>query len=130
MTLLSHCDSLLRRALCGHHLPGNYRHFSSQRRVHGVVELGGVVKTPRSSNSLFFYRRSIFSTEGSFGKTCLESGRKARSQWPDPWGLTFPCVCLCLRPFVHLSAFRMFYTPCCGNLIRPLLHLFVCFRFF
>ena len=31
-------------------------------------KFGGIVKTPRHSNSLFFcYRRSIFSTEGSFG---------------------------------------------------------------
>ena len=47
-------DLLSRRTLCGHHFPGNYRHFSSQRRAHGVVNLGGVVKTLRRSNSLFF----------------------------------------------------------------------------
>ena len=66
--LLSLCDLLSRRTLCGHHFPGNYRHFPSPRRVRGVVNLGGVVKTLRRSNSLFLcYRRSIFSTEGSFG---------------------------------------------------------------
>ena len=46
-------DLLSRRTLCGHHFPGNFRHFSSQRRVHGVVNLGGIVKTLRRSNSLF-----------------------------------------------------------------------------
>ena len=46
-------DLLWRRTLCGHHFPGNFRHFSSPRRVHGVVNLGGVVKTLRRSNSLF-----------------------------------------------------------------------------
>ena len=45
--LLSHCDLLSRRTLCGHHFPGNCRHLSSQRRVHSVVNLGGVVKTLR-----------------------------------------------------------------------------------
>ena len=46
-------DLLSRHILCGHRFPGNYRHFSSQRRVHGVLNLGGVVKTLRRSNSLF-----------------------------------------------------------------------------
>ena len=46
-------DLLSRRALCGHQFPGNYRHFSSQGRVRGVPNLGGVVKTLRRSNSLF-----------------------------------------------------------------------------
>ena len=46
-------DLLSRRTLCGHHFPGNYRGFSFQRRAHGVVNLGGVVKTLRHSNSLF-----------------------------------------------------------------------------
>ena len=47
-------DLLSWRTLCGHHFPGNYRHFSSQRRVHGVLNLvRGVVKTLRRSNSLF-----------------------------------------------------------------------------
>ena len=65
--LLSHSDLLSRRTLCRHHFPGNCRHFSSQRRVHSVVTLGGggVVKTLRRSNSL---PRSVFSTAGSFGK--------------------------------------------------------------
>ena len=50
-------------------LPGalvckNCRHFSSQRRVCGVVNLGGVVETLRRSNSL---SRSVLSTVGSFG---------------------------------------------------------------
>ena len=61
-------DLLSRRILCGHHFPGNYRHFSPPRRVHGVVNLGGVVQTLRRSNSLFLLSsRSIFNTEGSFG---------------------------------------------------------------
>ena len=56
--LVRRCDLLSRRTLCGHHLPGNYRHFPSPRRVRVVVNLGGVVKTLRHSNSLFCYRRS------------------------------------------------------------------------
>ena len=40
------------------------RHFSPQRGVHGVRNLGGVVRTLRRSNSL---SRSIFTTVGSFG---------------------------------------------------------------
>ena len=51
--LLSPCDLLSRRTLCGHHLPGNYRHFPFPGRVLGVVTLGRVVKTLRRSNSLF-----------------------------------------------------------------------------
>ena len=46
-------DLLSRRTLCGHHFPGNYRHYSSQSRVDGVLNLGGVVKTLWRSNSLF-----------------------------------------------------------------------------
>ena len=41
LNLLSHCDSLSPRTLCGHHFPVNYRHFSSQRRVCGIVNFGG-----------------------------------------------------------------------------------------
>ena len=52
--LLSPCDLLSRRTLCGHHFPGNYRHFPSPRRVRVVVNLGGVVKTLRRSNSTIF----------------------------------------------------------------------------
>ena len=33
-------DLLSRRTLCGRHFPGNYRHFSSPRRVRGVVNWG------------------------------------------------------------------------------------------
>ena len=44
--------------------PGFYRHFSPQRRVPSIVNMGGVVKTLRRSNSL---SRSVFSTAGSFG---------------------------------------------------------------
>ena len=40
----AHCGSLSRHTLCGHHFPGFYRHVSSQRRVHGIVNKGGVVK--------------------------------------------------------------------------------------
>ena len=53
VNLLSHCDLLSWRTLCGMHFPENYRHFSSQRRVRGVGNMGGVVKTLRRSNSLF-----------------------------------------------------------------------------
>ena len=53
VNLLPHCDLLSRRALCGHHFPGNWRLFPSPRRVQAVVNLGGVVKTLRRSNSLF-----------------------------------------------------------------------------
>ena len=67
VNLLSRCDLLSWPTLCGHHFPGNYRHFSSQRRVCGVVNTGGVLKIQWRSNLLFFYRRSTFSTEGSFG---------------------------------------------------------------
>ena len=52
--LLSPCDLLSRGPLCRRHFPGNYRHFPSPRRVRVVVNLGGVVKTLRRSNSLFF----------------------------------------------------------------------------
>ena len=55
-------------SLCGHRFPGNYRHPASQRRVCGVVNLGGVVKTLRHSNSL---SRSVFSMAGSFGCACI-----------------------------------------------------------
>ena len=41
--------------------------FLERENVRGIVNMGAVVKT--RSNSLFFYRRSIFGTEGSFGKT-------------------------------------------------------------
>ena len=51
--LVRRVDLLSRRALRGHHFPGNYRHLSSQRKVHGVLNLGGVVKTLRRSNSVF-----------------------------------------------------------------------------
>ena len=36
-----HSDLLSRRTLCGHRFPANYRHFSSQGRVYGVVNMGG-----------------------------------------------------------------------------------------
>ena len=51
--LVQRGDLLSRRTLWGRHFPVNYRHLSSPRRVHGVVNLGGVVKTLRRSNSLF-----------------------------------------------------------------------------
>ena len=47
-------DLLSRRTLRGHQFPGNYRHFPSPRRVCGVVNLGGVVKTLRRSNFTIF----------------------------------------------------------------------------
>ena len=63
--LLSHSDLLSWRTVCGHLFPGNCKHLSPQRGVHGVVNLGGIVKTLRRSNSL---SRSVFSTAGSFGQ--------------------------------------------------------------
>ena len=48
------------------YFPGNCRHFSSQRNVHSVVNLGGVAKTLWRSNSL---SQSVFRTAGSFGVT-------------------------------------------------------------
>ena len=47
-------DLLSRCSLCGHDFPGNYRHFSSPRRVDGVVNLGGIVKTLRRSKFTIF----------------------------------------------------------------------------
>ena len=38
--LVRRADLLSRRTLCGHRFPGNYRHFSSQRRVRAVVIWG------------------------------------------------------------------------------------------
>ena len=68
--------------MCGHHFPGNRRHLSPQRGVHGVVNLGGVAKTLRRSNSL---SRTVFSTAGSFGNAvarlaCLSSASVAETQ--------------------------------------------------
>ena len=40
--------------------PGNYRHFPSPRRVCGVVNLGGVVKTLRRSNFTIFAIAVVF----------------------------------------------------------------------
>ena len=48
----------------GHHFPWFFRHLSSQRRVHNVVKMAGVVKTLRHSHSL---TRSVFSTAGPLG---------------------------------------------------------------
>ena len=48
----------------GHHFPWFYRHLSSQRRVHSVVNIGGV------GSSL---SRSVFSTVGSCGLTPYRS---------------------------------------------------------
>ena len=70
VNLLSHSDLLSRCAVCGHTFPGNYRHLSPQRGVHGIVNLGGVVKTLRRSNSL---SRTVFSTAGSFGHCLVNS---------------------------------------------------------
>ena len=62
--------------------------FSFQRRVRSIVNMGGVVKTLRRSDSLFFYRRSIFSTERSFGCVDVSDsfyfsllGRGVRGVW-------------------------------------------------
>ena len=60
------CALLSQRTSCVHHFPWNCKHISFQRRAHGVVNMGGVVKTLWCSNSQFFYRRSIFCTAGSF----------------------------------------------------------------
>ena len=54
VNLLSPCDLLSRRTLCGHPFPGNDRHFPSQRRVPGIVNLGGIVKTLRRRNFTIF----------------------------------------------------------------------------
>ena len=72
--LLSHSDLLSRRTLCGHHFPGNCRHFSSQRSIHSVLNLGGVVKTLRRSNSLS-RSRSVFSRAGAFGQRATTKGQ-------------------------------------------------------
>ena len=61
------------------------RHFSSERRVPIVVNLGGVVKTLRRSNSL---SGSVFSTAGSFGLFAIETVGRQRPQLrppPPPW---------------------------------------------
>ena len=68
VNLLSHCDLLSRHTLCGHHFLGIHRHFSSQKKGPQRSNMGGGHnETPLRSNLLFFYRRSMFSTEGSFG---------------------------------------------------------------
>ena len=67
-------DSLSQRSLCGHDFPGNYRHFSSPRRVHGVVNLGGVVKTLRRSKFTIFAIVVVFLVrKGPLGKPPFES---------------------------------------------------------
>ena len=74
-------DLLSRRTLCGHHFPGNYRHFSPQRRVHGVLNLGGRSKNTTEPPTVLFWSlrkmvslcesefttESQFTTAGSFG---------------------------------------------------------------
>ena len=103
-------DLLSRSALCGHQFPGNYRHFSSQGRVRGVLNLGGVVKTVRRSNSLFkfCYRRSIFSTEGSFGSRFRRtqegwrSWRRKSSSVPEG-GADFPAAIFLARDCPNLG---------------------------
>ena len=74
VSLLSDCDVPSRRTLCRHHFPGNYRHFSSQRRVRGVENMGDVVKTLPHSNSSFCHRRSSFSTKGPLVFSSLRRG--------------------------------------------------------
>ena len=75
MHLLSNCDLLSQRTLYRHHFPGNYRHFSSRRRVRGAVNMGG-----RSKNTLaihyFFYRRGILVRKDPLGR----GARKGRSR--------------------------------------------------
>ena len=51
----------------GHGIPSSTGGIPDQRRVCGVVHLGGVVETLRRSNSL---SRSVFSTAGSY-PACL-----------------------------------------------------------
>ena len=41
---IAYSDLLPRRTVCGCHFPGNCRHLSPQRGVHGVVNLGGRCK--------------------------------------------------------------------------------------
>ena len=74
VNLLSHCDLLSWRTLCRHHFPGNYRHFSSRRRICGVVNMGGVVKTLRRSKFtilaivvVFLVRKGPLGISGRFG---------------------------------------------------------------
>ena len=78
--LVRRADLLSRRALCGHHFPGNYRRFSSPRRVCGAENLSGGRSKKRYGLVIhyFCYRRSIFCMEGSFGKL----GR-SREFWAD-----------------------------------------------
>ena len=56
--------------LRGHHFPRFLQASPSQRRVHSVVDMGGVVKTLRWSNSL---SRNVFSTVRSFGWWCAST---------------------------------------------------------
>ena len=103
LNLLSHSDLLSRRTFCEHHFPGNCRHLASQRRVCGVVNLQGVVKTLRRSTSL---SRSVFSTAaarlsqrcppiaryGVFGVSTWPIGCDTPSRFSDrfpPWRACF-----------------------------------------
>ena len=64
VNLLSHSALLWRRACADVILLANYRHRFSQRKVHIIVNMEGIAKTLRPSNSPY---RSVFSTAGSFG---------------------------------------------------------------
>ena len=50
-------------------ISGNYRHLSSQRRVRGIVNLAGVVKTHYGGVLHYFSIVVVFLVEGSFGKS-------------------------------------------------------------
>ena len=69
--LLSPCDLLSRRTLCGHRFLGITDIFPSPRRVCVVVNLGGVVKTLRRSNSLSFAIVVVFLVRK--GQRCFTS---------------------------------------------------------
>ena len=52
VNLLPHGDLLSLCTLCRNHFPWFYRHFASRRRVHDIVNMGGVVKTLQRRSSL------------------------------------------------------------------------------
>ena len=80
MNLLSPCDLLSRRTLCRHPFPGNSRHFPSQRRVPGIVNLGGIVKTPRHRNFTIFAIVVVFQENS---RRLWRSRRRKSSSVPE-----------------------------------------------
>ena len=90
VNLLSDCDLALRRAWCGSTASSwELQTFSPQRRkVRGVVNIGGggSKNTAAQQFTLFFYRRSIFSTGGSFAyaRMAQEPSRKRKPELLEP----------------------------------------------